>query len=115
MSHSKPNLVLYCAGGSAINIAKTFHQPSSGGQAEPGFASIQTVYIDTSRSNIPDNIKEGFFLIQGTTGAPVDGSGKVRDTNYKAVSLAMPEILHRHKPGSINVVLHSASGGKLVH
>ena len=41
------SLTLYCCGGAATNIGKTFHNP---GKTMPGFAQIKTCFIDTSGS-----------------------------------------------------------------
>lgn len=107
MQHT--NCRLYACGGAAANIAKELYR--SHGAKDPGFAELNITFVDTSRSNIPKEVKEEFYHIQGMGDAVVDGSGKVRDTNYKAVTLAVPDILHRYKAGDINIVLHSASGG----
>lgn len=106
-----PTLKLYCAGGASLNIGRSFHHSIAGSGNEPGFANMKVVYIDTSRSNFPADFNAEFYQIEGDGENKIDGSGKVRDTNYPAVAKAMPDILHRHKPEDINVVMHSASGG----
>lgn len=114
MSQQQRNkLMLYCAGGCAINIGKQLHQPSGSNNRDPGFAQMASAYIDTSKSNIPLALIDDFYHIPDPTGGTIDGSGKVRNTNYDAIRKAVPEILHLHKPGTVNIVLHSASGGKL--
>ena len=107
------SLHLMLCGGAAINVGMSLFQPKDlpKNDVDDGFAEIKTTFIDTSRSNIKSYIGDDFYLIEGTTDDPIDGSGKVRATNYRAVSQAVPNILHKHKPGDLNVVVHSASGG----
>ena len=104
-------LTLFCCGGAALNIAKTFYEPSSKNRKDPGFARIKTVFVDTSRSNLPKFVEEGFYQIKGTAENPVDGSGKVRGANYKAIFNEAPEILKQFPATDFNIVLHSGSGG----
>jgi len=103
----------FFCGGAALNVGMSLFQQKGlpKNEADEGFADIKTTYIDTSKSNIKSYIGEDFYLIEGTSDAPIDGSGKVRATNYRAVSQAVPSILHKHKPGDLNVVIHSSGGG----
>lgn len=101
------SLSLYCCGGAATNIGKTFHHP---GKGTPGFASITTCFVDTSSSNKPPTDKGSFYHISGFK-EDIDGSGKDRSVNFQAVTAAIPDILHQHPPGDYNIVFHSASGG----
>jgi len=105
----KKTVRLYACGGAAVNIAKPLYVTSQG--TEAGFAEFSVTYVDTSRSNIGNHAEDAFYLIQGQGDTVVDGSGKVRETNYAASSLAVPDILHQFKPADLNIVLHSASGG----
>lgn len=103
---------VYACGGASINIMKQLYYPSKNNIKDPGFAKLEIVFADTSRSNVPkDVIDEDFYLVQGLGDEKIDGSGKVRATNYKAVAMAIPEIIHRFKPEDLNIVVHSASGG----
>lgn len=101
---------LFACGGAAANIAKKIHQPNTD-EAQPGFARLHTFYVDTSLSNVPNGVQDNFFHITGTSSDVIDGSGMVRRTNHAAISKSIPEILHRFKPGNLNIILHSASGG----
>lgn len=95
---------IYAAGGCGINIISKIHKTL---KKEPGVAEINTVFIDTSRSNISVNIPaSSIYLIDG-----LDGSGKKRDSNYNIINETSKDILLQHKPGDINLVIHSASGG----
>lgn len=101
---------LYAGGGAGINIARELYRPEP--VAEPGFAAIRTVFIDASGSNVPPEVLPNAFIrITSIDGSEIDGSGKVRSTNYKAAAAAVPQILHDHKPADLNILLHSASGG----
>lgn len=96
---------VYCCGGAATNIGKTLLKVT--GKPEEGFANIATYFVDTSSSNIDSTIPSNkLFLLDG-----VDGSGKVRSSNYAAAAEHVREILHKFNPGDINVVLHSTGGG----
>jgi len=96
---------LYACGGAGINTVKQF--APFNGQANPGFATIETVFIDTSRSNLDSSIPEQMtYLVQ-----ELDGSGKRRATNHAALSESINEILLEHRPGDINIIVHSAGGG----
>jgi hypothetical protein len=105
-----PTLKVYAAGGAAINIIREVYRPEGQGK-EPGFANMEITFLDTSRSNMPKGSDKDFYLVQGIGDVKVDGSGKVRGTNYDAAHMAIPEILHRHPAGDLNVIVHSASGG----
>lgn len=98
---------VYCAGGAASNIGRHFIKFS--GRQDAGFAELNTFFIDASRSNIGNDIADDVvYLVDG-----LDGSGKRRDSNYAALAERSKEILHRFKPASLNIVIHSASGGKV--
>jgi hypothetical protein len=96
---------LYACGGAGLNIASSLEKFR--GTTEEGFATVDTFYIDTSKSNLKFNPPEdSVFLIEG-----VDGSGKKRDQNYELIYERSKEMLQQFKPADVNIVLHSASGG----
>ncbi len=96
---------IYGCGGAGINIASKYVPHT--GMKNPGFTTMVPYFIDTSRSNIKDGVKdESIYLMDG-----LDGSGKKRDSNYTAIKERSKEILHKFKPADINIVIHSASGG----
>lgn len=98
-------MIIYAAGGAAINIASSMAKYTN--SKEYGFSEIETYFIDTSSSNIHDDIPEDkCYMVEG-----LDGSGKVRKSNYAVLSECSKEILHKFKPDDINIVLHSSSGG----
>lgn len=63
--------------------------------------------MDTSYSNIDHNlVNDNFYILEN-----LDGSGKLRASNYNSLLESSKEILHQYKPSDINIVIHSASGG----
>lgn len=109
---SKDNrVVVYAAGGCAINIITPLANELSDTQ---GYAKMEIAAIDTSRSNLLkhyDTSKMPFYFIENRNMEVTDGSGKVRSTNLQAVQQSIPDILAQHRPGDLNIVLHSGSGG----
>ena len=96
-------LRIYGAGGCGINIAANFK--SSGKENEPGHSFPLPVFIDTSRSNLPENLSdEDVALIED-----LDGSGKVRRENSEVISRNIKNIMQKFPPGDFNVVVFSAS------
>lgn len=107
----KNSVSIYACGGTGINIAKNIDLV--GDTSVPGFADRNVFYIDTSTSNISKEIEESdaFYRVTGTEQEPINGSGMVRRANHKAINRAVPEILKQMRPGTLNIVLHSGSGG----
>lgn len=101
----KGHVRLYACGGGGINVGFKLEQHR--GHIEPGFADIQTVYIDTSLSNMKKGIDPACtYMLDG-----LDGSGKVRAENYQVISERIRDILQKHAPLDINIVLSTAAGG----
>ena len=97
---------LYACGGAATNICSHFVKYA--GKTNPGFSEIDCVFIDTSRSNLNPSIpKEMVYIVSDT----LDGSGKLRSSNYEVLSEKSKEILLQHKASDVNLVVHSTSGG----
>lgn len=100
-------MVIYACGGAGINIGLNYEHYRD--HKEPGMSDIDVVYLDTSTSNFkPIMMKEKIYLLEGEG---IDGSGKERKQNAGPIMKRGKEMLQRHKPGYINVVLSSASGG----
>ena len=98
-------LRLYGCGGFGVNIASSFDKAAA--QHELGYAETHPVYIDTSRSNLrQDIVPEHVFLLE-----EVDGSGKVRRENHQEISRTVKSIVQQYEPKDLNVVVFSASGG----
>lgn len=104
---SKNTINVYACGGAGMNIASSLKAVIK--PAQPGYADINNIYIDTSLSNVNSNIEKGsMFLIEGEG---IDGSGKHRQTNTGAIVPRVKEMLLKHPPAALNIVLHSNSGG----
>lgn len=100
-----PKMNIYACGGAATNIVSQVLKFA--GKKSPGFAEINPIFLDTSSSNVNPLIpKDRTYLIEG-----LDGSGKLRKANYDKISECSKEMLHMFKPGDVNLVIHSASGG----
>lgn len=102
------NMNIYAAGGAGINIVSQLIKHAD--RPSDGFANFRPVFLDTSASNFKraglDVEDERVYLIEDR-----DGSGKRRDSNAGAIAERAKEMLHRYKPGDINIIVHSASGG----
>lgn len=99
------NMNLYCCGGAGINIGKDFSKYD--GVHTPGFAPLTTYFIDGSRSNLTNDIPEkNVYLFEG-----LNGSGKLRKSNYEEFANRGKDVLREFKPGDLNVIIHSTSGG----
>lgn len=96
-------LRVYGCGGAGINQASYF----IGGEASTGRANFDIALIDTSSSNLKADIpEEHIYLLSG-----VDGSGKKRSENHSEIANTVKDVLVKHKPGTLNIVVFSASGG----
>lgn len=94
---------LYACGGLGANIGASY----LGASREAIAAEIHPVFFDTSRSNLDKRIGEDMcYLIPD-----VDGSGKRRGENYERIKDVVKDVLHKHKPLDLNIVLCSGSGG----
>jgi hypothetical protein len=103
---NNPNQIrIYSCGGAGLNIASYFETYRNG--SDPGFASIDPVYIDTSKSNLTPSLPaDSVYMVEG-----LDGSGKVRAENHAKIAECVLDILQKHRTGDLNIVLSSASGG----
>jgi hypothetical protein len=70
-------------------------------------ADINITYVDTSRSNMRDDISPNFvYLVDG-----LDGSGKIRRENHAEIAKRTRDIIQKHPALDLNIVIHSAAGG----
>ncbi len=98
-------MMIYASGGAGCNIVSNFLKQMT--KESTGMTLFGCVYIDTSRSNLnPDIPLSDTYLVDN-----LDGSGKLRASNYQALSDCSRDILLKHKPADINIVIGSASGG----
>lgn len=111
----KTNTVrVYACGGSATNILGDMYQEFKKGDSQPGFAKVGVAFVDTSHSNMPRGAEEDFFFVEPIVEPGQrkrEGSGKDRGRNIQAAVQAAPRILQKHKPGDLNIIIHSTSGG----
>lgn len=105
-STPKGRLVCYMAGGTGINIAKQLAAQIKKLDLSIA-AQVEIVLIDTSESNLSGQKDSSVYLLKG-----LDGSGKIRKENHQAISRAALNILEKHQPGDLNIVVSSLAGGK---
>jgi hypothetical protein len=103
---------LYACGGAGINIGSNFENYRS--HVEAGMATIDVVYFDSSNSNLKPSLpQDKIYKLPKTdaSGKEPDGAGKERKHLSAAMLKHAKDMLQKHKPGYLNVVLSSASGG----
>jgi len=101
----KGSVKLYAAGGCGINIASNLLKYEN--EMKEGFADLDVIFLDTSRANLDKKqLHDKVYVIDG-----LDGSGKVRSENHKQIGECILDILQAFKPGDLNIVLSSGSGG----
>lgn len=102
------DITMYCLGGCGINVGATLE--AYRGQTEPGMATLSNVYVDTSRSNLKPGIPEDkVYIIRNDE--TTDGSGKERSWLAAPIMKHTKDILQKHAPGYMNIILSSLSGG----
>lgn len=98
-------ITIYACGGAGLNIGSYFEKYR--GTPSAGFAEVNVVYIDTSKSNLNEVHSPDYtYTFEG-----MDGSGKIRRENAAAISESVMDIIHKFKPGNLSIVLSSLSGG----
>ena len=110
---TKGRIRVYACGGAGVNTGKRIADQFGTNQAvQDGLASIEVSYIDTSRANVDQRVKDDqFYQIKALSGDQLDGSGKIRRENAEPIMSYVPEILERFEPGDLSIVVSSASGG----
>lgn len=102
----KGRITIYASGGAGTNIASRLEKHR--GKTNPGFAIVDPVYIDTSKSNLINKEIPGDAIYHFSG---LDGAGQVRREHAATVKERVKEILLKHVPGDLAIVLHSGSGG----
>lgn len=93
---SKVKVRYYGLGGAGTNLVSMINHPD-----------VETCYVDTSRSNLGDNINpNSVYLVEG-----LDGSGKHRRENYAVLAKHVDSVLEEFPPATFNVLVFSAGGG----
>lgn len=96
---------IFAAGGAGCNVAARFLKFQN--KDNQGFSNIECVFIDTSKSNLNPNIPASqVYLVDN-----LDGSGKLRASNYQVLNECSRDILLQHKPADVNIILSSGGGG----
>jgi hypothetical protein len=107
MSNTQKNTVrIYGCGGVGCNISNLF-EPARNSETV-GFAKYELCYIDTSKSNM---LRKKLNPEDVYVYNDMDGSGKIRKENHKAIAANAKAVLQQFKPKNFNIVVHSASGG----
>lgn len=102
---SRGKISLFACGGAGINVGTAFENYRD--HTETGMAEIDTIYFDSSKSNLKPNMPiDKIYLLP-----EVDGSGKERRQNSALIMKSAKEMLQKHRPSYVNVVICSASGG----
>ena len=111
MSADKKCARIYACGGAGINIAATFEAADAKNDIVQ--ADVYLSYMDTSTSDMRNsNIdKEKVFIFTNKDGSEMDGSGQYRRTAVQPILAHTRELLQKFQPESLNIVIHSASGG----
>lgn len=103
-------VVVYACGGFGINIGHMVEAQAKlkvGKGDDTKFAEIVVHYIDTSESNTKfRQIDKNVYLYDH-----LDGSGSDRTKNKDSISDSILDILIKHPPGDLNIVVNSTSGG----
>lgn len=99
-------IAIYACGGAGISIVSHFERFRN--KIEPnGYGQVIPTYIDTTLGDITEKLpRESIFVFEHT-----DGSGKVRAENNDLIKENTNKILQTYKPGDINIVVSSLSGG----
>lgn len=95
---------VYCGGGAGIGIGKYFE--AERGKANPGYATLEPAYIDTSKASTFDVPQEHFYHVQEK-----DGSGGIRAENATDIMRRTKEILQKFPPLEMNIAIGSTTGG----
>ena len=108
---TKGNITIYGLGGAGCNIGSMFEQLRK--SSETGMATINPIYVDTSRSNLKPGMDPNSFyhFTDLDNGGEIDGSGGIRKTNANIIHRQIPNLLEKHRPGYASIVVSSASGG----
>ena len=100
----KKNVIkVWACGGTGINVVKGIQSS----RKDVSFAALDTVYVDTSDSNMRSGFeKETSFIFDN-----VDGSGKFRAENVDIIRKQMPALMSVNEAAEFNIVVTSGSGG----
>ena len=101
---------IYACGGAGTSIGARLDKYRN--TVNPGFAGIDVCFVDTSDSNRKVIPEDRFYQVKDiNTGDDKEGAGKIRRDVFTDIAAADKAILQRFKPGNLNIVISSASGG----
>lgn len=97
---------VYGCGGGGVNIAKEYVTDGHTGD----IAKIDVAFLDTSDSNLADDLVDKAFLFRNPNG-DTDGSGKIKAANAELIERSIPEVLRKFPAKDLNIIVTTASGG----
>ena len=101
---SQKTIKIYACGGGGINVGKTMQGYKN---AISGAADYSITFVDTSKSNLAstggDN--NAYFIPN------LDGSGKLRAENAAEIQKVALDIIQKHKPEDVNIIISTGAGG----
>lgn len=107
---SEKLISVYAVGGCGVNVGSMIEKQAQMNLSKSDntkFAKIVVHYIDTSESNIKfRGIGDNVYLYDG-----VDGSGSDRTKNKDSIADSIRDILIKHPPGDLSIVINSTAGG----
>ena len=107
ISNNHHSLRFYACGGTAGNLLQAHTKILS--IHKDAHAEELYTYVDTGTANLEGVESSQVFVVEGAGGK--QGSGKDRSRNAKLIKEALPNIMLKHKPADINVVIFSSAGG----
>lgn len=115
MNRTKGVVRVFACGGAGINIVSQMQSLVENSANVDYSAQLQLTYLDTSLSNLAScqalNMAKNHGTIEYMVLDDMDGSGKVRAENYDEISNHVRLILEKFRPGNLNIVVSSGSGG----
>lgn len=99
-------VMIYGCGGGGTNLAKEY--VTDGHSAD--LAKISVAFLDTSDSNLEDEIAQRAFLFSNPDGT-TDGSGSIRAANAELIASQLPKALTKYPAQEMNIIVSTASGG----
>lgn len=101
MSEERNKIAIYACGGTGISLVSQALKKSIAGMAIP-----IPYFADTSRADLTTQCtQENTYLVPG-----VDGGGKDRGLNYEVIERSVPDLLVKHPPTDLNIVVFSGGG-----
>lgn len=95
----------YAAGGTGIDLLRSYREAARIDRVGV-YADEQETYIDTSNSNLHGVSMDNVYRLKN-----IEGGGKDREKVKAAFIPVVPDLLLKHPPADLNVILASLSGG----